>query len=539
MVLFKSLSVQLKILSIPIVGALGFCLYLAISVVSMNSIVNQLDKAYSIDYRLLQASEYSLVHLEKIKETLGNAATLGEAELLDVANQYADDIRKKLNNVIGLEPESDSFLQRLSENFDDYFSAAFALSRSMVDGSADFSTLSDDSLKMTNQLTALQKDLNDFQNKRYTAFNDAFESVSSKAQSTSITGATVGFITIALLFLVAIPIAYSIKRNLKHIIRSMKNIAQENGDLTVRIKTSSKDEIGDLVYWFNNFIEKLQGIIKNVVDTAIPLAETSEVIHRLSEDTIRSFERQAESIEQSKRSVSEMNDSVADITKNAADAAGSAMDASSEANKGKQVVDNTVSNIMTLAENISLSAETVTKLQEYTNKVNVVLDVIGGIAEQTNLLALNAAIEAARAGEQGRGFAVVADEVRNLASRTQESTQEINTMLEQLQSLASQSVSVMESSQSSVESSVKQADKAGESLVSITETVNIINDMNSAIATATEQQFQVSGLMVGHVDDIQSCADEASAASAEIGNVSDRLTDLSSELEKVARQFKV
>lgn len=536
---FRGLSIQFKILSIPIVGVIGFCVYLAISIFSMNFIVSQLDKAYRIDYQLLKTSEFTLIHFDKIKETLGNAATLSEAELLDVAEGYANNIRKKVKESIPINKESGVFLTKLLKDFDDYFKSAYGLSKSMIDGTVDFSSLSDESSKMSEKLIDLQKALNQFQSKRNTAFNEAFESVSSEAESTSIIGISVGLITIAILFIVSIPIARGIRFNLQEIIESMKNIAQENGDLTVRLKTSSKDELGDLVFWFNSFIEKLQGIIKNIVDTALPLAETSSVIHRLSEETLDSFKRQSASIEQSKRSVSEMSESVADITQNAADAASSATKASGEANKGKQVVDNTVAGIMQLADNIAESAEITLQLQEYTNKVNVVLEVIRGIAEQTNLLALNAAIEAARAGEQGRGFAVVADEVRNLASRTQDSTREINNMLEQLQNLASKSVSVMENSKVSVDASVDQANKAGESLVNITETVDVINDMNSAIATATEEQFQVSGLMVGHVDDIQSCTDEASIASAEIATVSDRLAELSAELEKIARQFKV
>lgn len=185
------------------------------------------------------------------------------------------------------------------------------------------------------------------------------------------------------------------------------------------------------------------------------------------------------------------------------------------------------------------SAQTIIQLQEDTNRVNVVLEVIKGIAEQTNLLALNAAIEAARAGEQGRGFAVVADEVRNLASRTQESTEEINQMLDQLKTAASKAVSMMENSRSSVEMSVESVNEAGDSLLAITEAVQTITEMNGSIALATEQQHQVSGLIVGHVEEIQHCADEASEASSTIANVSNQLAELAGELENVTCQFKV
>jgi len=536
---FRSLSIRYKILLIPIVGVLGFCIYLIISLFSMSQIVNQLDRAYRIEYRLLQTSEYGLVRLDKIKETLGNAVTMGESELLETANMYAKEMRDKVRQTIGEDKESAAFLRSLLVDFDSYYQAAFSLSKEMIDGTADFATIGQRSSKMSSQLTALQTKLNQFQNERYSSFTHAFESVNDKAESTSTLGISLGIITIVLLFVVAVPIANTIRTSVKEIIDSMQDIAQENGDLTVRLTTNSKDEMGDLVYWFNSFIEKLQGVIKDVVDTAIPLAETANNIQQLSAKTIASFQKQSDSVVQSRQSVEEMSHSVADITTNAADAADSARNANIEADKGKSVVEKTVLGIRELAENVSQSSDAINQLQEDTNRVNVVLEVIRGIAEQTNLLALNAAIEAARAGEQGRGFAVVADEVRNLASRTQESTEEINQMLEQLQAGASKAVSMMESSRTSVDASVESANEAGDSLVVITDTVNVISDMNGAIAVATEEQNQVSGVMVGHVEDIQACAEEASEASHEIANVSNRLTELASELEAVTRQFKV
>jgi len=536
---FKTLSVRYKILLIPLVGALGFCVYLAITLLAMSNIVSQLDRAYTVEYQLLQTSEYSLVRLDKLKETLGNAATMGEADLLDTANIYAQETRDKLQKNIQSDKDNARYLGSLLNDFNEYYQLAYALSKEMVDGTADFETLGQRSQEMSSKLTNLQEKLNNFRSERYQSFTYAFESVNIEAESNATTGITVGVITILALFAVAIPVAKTISSSLKNIIDSMKDIAQENGDLTVRLTTNSKDEMGELVLWFNSFIEKLQGVIKNVVDTALPLADTASNISTLSLSTIDSFNRQSDSVIQSRQSVEEMSQSVAEITTNAADAADAAKNANMEAVKGKEVVEQTVSGIQSLAKNVREAAETVNQLQEDTNRVNVVLEVIRGIADQTNLLALNAAIEAARAGEQGRGFAVVADEVRNLASRTQQSTEEINQMLGQLQGAAQKAVTMMESSRDSVEISVKTATEAGESLAVITDTVNIIADMNGAIAVATEEQHQVSGLMVGHVEDIQSCADEASQASREVGDVSEQLTSLASELESVARQFKV
>jgi len=536
---FKSMSVRYKILLIPVVGAVGFCIYLAITLVAMSQIMKQLNQAYTVEYQLLQTSEHSLVRLDKLKETLGNAATMSEADLLNVADRYAQETRDKLQNNIQSDKENANYLQKLLNDFNEYYQLAYALSKEMVDGTANFETLGARSQVMTDKLTLLQAELNNFQAERYASFTQAFESVNKKTESTSQSGIIIAVITLISLFGVALPVAKTISSNLKDIIDSMKDIAQENGDLTVRLKTSSEDEMGDLVFWFNSFIEKLQGVIKQVVETALPLAETASSISQLSNSAIDSFSRQSDTVIQSRQSVEEMSQSVAEITTNAADASDAAKNANAEAEKGKFVVEKTVVGIRRLAENVTLAAESINQLQEDTNRVNVVLEVIRGIAEQTNLLALNAAIEAARAGEQGRGFAVVADEVRNLASRTQESTEEINQMLGQLQGAAKKAVTMMENSRASVEESVESANEAGNSLVIITETVNVIADMNGAIAVATEEQHQVSSLMVGHVEAIQTCAEEASDASAEIAQVSGKLSSLAMELESVARQFKV
>jgi methyl-accepting chemotaxis protein len=505
----------------------------------MSQIVKDLDHAYAVEYEFLQVSEFGLVHLDKIKETLGNAATMGEADLLDTSDKYADAFRNKLTESYRIDKDNVAFLKQLLSEFNSYYLHASTLSKEMVDGTIDFETLGDRSEQMSKELDGVQLKLNNFQSEKNKGFNDAFESVREEVQSTSTLGIIIGAITILLLFAVALPIASSICNSLRNVISSLQNIAQDNGDLTVRLTSRYKDEIGDLVFWFNSFIEKLQGVIKDVVDTAMPLAQTANKIQTLSGHTIDSFKRQSDSVSSSRHSVEEMSQSVADITSNAADAVSSARNANNEASNGKEVVDRTVAEIRQLANVVTESSEIVNQLQEDTNKVNVVLEVIRGIAEQTNLLALNAAIEAARAGEQGRGFAVVADEVRNLASRTQESTQEINNILAQLQGAASKAVTTMESSKSGVESSVESANQAGESLLEIASAIEVISEMNDAIAKSTEQQTEVSGVMVNNVEDIQRCADEASNASSEIADASNELTELASKLEAIALQFKV
>jgi len=536
---FRKLSVKFKILLIPAVGSIGFIIYLSISMYTSSVAVDLLGNAQNVRFPLLQVSERSLVLLDKIKKTLSDAVTEGEIELLEDANTMATQIQANFKKAAGVDKETATELRELEKQFDDYYKLAFEISKEMVDGTADFSTISSRSKAMSEQLLNLQNNLNSFQKKQMSSFTDSFTQVNEKAEATNNIGIVMAIITIALLFTVSVSISSAIRQNLAKVVDSFKGIAQENGDLTVRIQTTSQDEIGDLVYWFNSFMDKLQQVIKQIVDTAKPLAETASTVDELAGSSKSTAEHQMHTVEQSLLSVNEMSQSVASITSNAADAADAARNANEEAEKGHLVVNETIDGIQELADNISESAAAILKLQEDTNQVNQVLEVIKSIAEQTNLLALNAAIEAARAGEQGRGFAVVADEVRSLASRTQDSTTEINQILMQLQEAAQSAVSRMESSKNQVETSVEKANKAGDSLSAITSTVNVISDMNSQIAVATEEQHQISTLMVSHVEDIKQRAEEASEASDQMNTVSHSLSDLASEQEQITKLFKV
>jgi methyl-accepting chemotaxis protein len=535
----KSLSIRYKILLIPMVAALGFIFYLLISFYNVEEAKTNLTQAQSVDFPLLQISQDVLVKLDKVKEVLGNAATMGEADLLDEAKNIAAELSSQLTLAAKIDKNLAAELNTQTRNFDQYFQRAFRLSQSMVDGTADFSAIGQQSQEMSEKLELLQISLTEFKKRRSQAFEEAFINVESRLNSTNKIGVAVAVITITILMLVALPVANIIRKNLGEVIESMKSIAQENGDLTVRLSTTSEDEIGELVLWFNNFIEKLQNVIKDIVETAGPLAKSAKRIEKLSGSASNTAEQQKSLVYESKLSVEQMSAVVSEISSNAAEAANATQSANLESDKGKEVVENAVTSIKALHENIGSSSEMVNQLQNDTNKVNVVLEVIRAIAEQTNLLALNAAIEAARAGEQGRGFAVVADEVRSLASRTQDSTQEINQILGQLQNAAENAVAGMQASINEVETSVTNTIAAGDSLLSIKDTVDTITRMNEQIATATEQQQQTSATMVENVVQINEKAEEASIGSNDLNDVSVQLANLASELELITQQFKV
>ena len=257
------------------------------------------------------------------------------------------------------------------------------------------------------------------------------------------------------------------------------------------------------------------------------------------EETKRDTLQQQSETSQVVTAMNEMTATVQEVARHATEAASAANKADHASVEGKKVVLSTMNAIEALSSEVHSAANVISQLEKDSENIGTVLDVIKGIAEQTNLLALNAAIEAARAGEQGRGFAVVADEVRTLASRTQQSTQEIQAMIENLQVGAQTAVKVMDESRAKAESSVSQAAKAGGSLEDITHSVSLINDMNTQIATAAEEQSAVAEEINRNIVNISEIVDRTADGANQTSIASEELASLAAQLQQLVNQFKV
>ncbi len=320
---------------------------------------------------------------------------------------------------------------------------------------------------------------------------------------------------------------------------AMKDIAEGEGDLTRRLNASGKDEIGQLAESFNAFITKIQGVIREVTASTSQLSAAAEEMSMITGETRTGVQRQQSETTLVATAINEMSSTVHEVAGNAETAASGASQADSQAEQGKQVVTSTVSSIRTLASEVETAAGVISQLEKDSESIGSVLEVIRGIAEQTNLLALNAAIEAARAGEQGRGFAVVADEVRSLASRTQESTQEIQEMIERLQRGSRDAVTAMESGQEQAHQTVEQASQAETSLNEISAAVAQINEMNAHIAEASRQQGEVVEEINKNIVNITQVADDSANGADQLSTASQELANLAVNLENQVSHFKI
>ncbi len=319
----------------------------------------------------------------------------------------------------------------------------------------------------------------------------------------------------------------------------IQNIAEGDGDLTVRLPVNSNDELGELASHVNHFIEKLQRIIGGVLVNAAEVSKAAESLLVVSKNSQRAADDQCHAITMVVTAVNELTMAIQEVARNTSDTAQNTKEATLITDRGQKRIYLAVEGVQKLAVRISETAEFMSRLESEAKNVTSVIDVIRSVAEQTNLLALNAAIEAARAGEQGRGFAVVADEVRTLASRTQQSTTDIHGMLSQLQQGVQHAVDAMGSSATMTSEAVTSAAEAGHSLTGIGSAVKQISDMTVQIATAAEEQSSVTSEIDKNLVQINSLAMNTAEGASKTAVESQRLSELSTQLRQLLMQFKV
>ncbi|PAU56828.1 methyl-accepting chemotaxis protein [Pseudomonas indica] len=349
----------------------------------------------------------------------------------------------------------------------------------------------------------------------------------------------IAVILLVLLGIAGLALSNSILRPLQQIKDNLDDIAAGDGDLTHRLPVNSHDELGELAGSFNRFVEKIHGLVRQIVEMTGQLTSLVGEVSAQAQRSEQAMERQRHETDQVATAINEMSAAANEVARSAQNAAEAARQTDQEGQAAKKVVDGSIQRIHALVDDIRKSGVSLDSLQQDVQSIVSVLGVIRSIAEQTNLLALNAAIEAARAGEAGRGFAVVADEVRALASRTQQSTQEIQGMIDRLQQGTQEAVTAMRRSSEAGDTTSEQANQAGSSLDAIAQLIGTINAMNAQIASAAEEQTAVAEEINRSVHQIAVAVDSVADETQQGAQTARSLAGLGERLGALVKQFRI
>jgi methyl-accepting chemotaxis protein len=350
---------------------------------------------------------------------------------------------------------------------------------------------------------------------------------------------TTSVIAVAIIVLLALVVVRSIIRPLKSAVYAMNGIANGDGDLTQRLDVNGKDELSQLATAFNSFADQVHGLVERVLSSTRTLNEATADLTQVMGEAEQGVERQKSESDQVATAMNEMTAAAQEVAGNASEASEAADHANVQVCDAQGLVHQAIGVIGGLSEQVEEGVQVIERLGADSRSIDSVLEVIREIADQTNLLALNAAIEAARAGDAGRGFAVVADEVRTLARRTQQSTQEIQDMIERLQTGAGNAVKLIGSISERSEATVEETRQVNEALQRIGQAVATITDMNTQIASAAEEQTTVSETINQNVHEIVAITEQTSQGTRRAGDATQRLRNLASDMSEQVSRYRV
>lgn len=540
--MLKNISLSYKLAMAPTLALLGLILYVIFTSLQLAETDARLLDLESKSYPTLAKADAVIFQFSRIPGLLNSAVTAGEISMLDEASEVVRDIastQQELRNLAAGLPARERELEAWSQAVSSYAANALATSRLMIEGNSSFDELRPNLDRMANDLALAQRLAEEFRGNAYGGFRETLATARDNNAETTRVGIVLSVALVLLVSLGAWLVLRSIMANIHGVIESLRAIASGDGDLTRRVTVDSNDEIGTMIRLFNGFLDKLQQTIRQIVESATPLGHVTKELYTLtqrSEENAKSQQHHTDSIS---RDILTMNDSIQEVASRSLQASEEASSAARQASMARENIGTLSTSISDLGNSVMTAVQSMEKLEEETQEVGSVLTVIRSIAEQTNLLALNAAIEAARAGEQGRGFAVVADEVRNLAQKTASSTAEIQNIIQRLQTSANAVLSVMTANGEKSRSSIERSVEATELLDTIARAVDQISELNAGVARYTQEQIGLSSSIQQETQVLQQDAQATANGAEATARLGEQLISTEDHLRAATAQFRV
>jgi len=540
--MLKNLSLTLKLSLLPAVALLGLLLFVVYTSVQLAANDARLDTLENNSFPTLEKADAVNFQFSRLPGMLNSAVAAGELATLDEARKVLADIAGLQQSLQPLTRGNDERIGELEDwrkAIGRYADNALAASEQLIKGSASFDDLRPNLDRMASDLEAAQKLGSAFRANAYEDFQSTLGQARADNAATTRTGYILSAVLVALVGFGALMIIRGIMGNVHGVIESLRAIARGDGDLTRRVNVDSRDEIGEMIQLFNGFLDKLQGTIRQIIEAASPLGGMSQELYRLTQESKENSRSQQGHTDSIGRDIQTMTSSIQEVAQRSQQASEGAGAASRQADTARASIGSLSTSISDLGSSVLGAVQAMQQLEEETQQVGSVLTVIRSIAEQTNLLALNAAIEAARAGEQGRGFAVVADEVRNLAQKTAASTAEIQQIIQRLQNSANGVLNVMTANGDKAEHSIERSVEATRMLESIAMAVSEIDELNAGIAQLTQEQIGLSSSIQQDTQVLQQDAQATAHGAEATARLGEQLVSTGDHLRAATAQFRV
>ncbi len=536
---FSQLSVFNKIMLILVVYAFSSAINFTIGIVGVND-----TKAYIVSleeriYESVQLATQNSFLLQRADEMFTQSVTAGDPEMKEMGEETVGSLLVNIDRLLILDEANQELLSQIKVSATEYLSVSSQLLDNLLSDNPDFSRLQ--SLGATK--ATLLDETNQLLKEHKAGVDSVFASTINGALSSS--SQTLNMVTVTnvvFLALLSMLILY-IGRLFSNTVNSMKNslaeLADGSGDLNTRLKVSTRDELGAMTGNFNAFMDRLNDIIRKVKDVTPEVSDAANAVSGSTNHVRSVTEAMSHKATEATHAMNEMAKSIEEVSQSASEASGVMQETRDESAESLKIVESTIHNSRELNSQILEASERVERLVRDTGDVSTILDVISAIAEQTNLLALNAAIEAARAGEQGRGFAVVADEVRALASRTASATTEIRDVLDRLESAANETVQSMTLAKTQSEQNEQNAEKTGQHITQIKARVESVSSMGLTIAAATEEQTAVVKETHISISTMNDTVSDIQRSFVELARLADNLQGAAGHLQDSTSRFRI